>query len=139
MNNEQLIPIIIAIIAALPGLLAIAGQRKTSDASATQSITEAASDLVEQYKASVEKLEYTVNENAAVTKLQGEQIYEFQKKVQQLEAQAEIYQREIVSLRREVEVLRVRVREYRHGIVALITQIEGLGAQPTYELKVGDE
>lgn len=139
MNNDYLVPIAIALIGALPGFWALLTQRREREATAASTITGAATDLVEQYKAHVEKLEYTINENAAVTKLQGEQLYEFEKRIHQLEAQAEVYQKEITSLRREVEVLRVRVREYRQGIVALITQIEGLGASPAYQLKPGDE
>lgn len=139
MNNDYLVPIAIALIGALPGFWALLTQRREREATAASTITGAATDLVEQYKANVEKLEYTINENATVTKLQGEQLYEFEKRIHQLEAQAEVYQKEITSLRREVEVLRVRVREYRQGIVALITQIEGLGASPAYQLKPGDE
>lgn len=139
MNNDYLVPIVIALIGALPGFWALLTQRREREATAASTITGAATDLVEQYKANVEKLEFTVNENAALVKLQGDQLYEFQKRINTLEGQAEVYQKEITSLRREVEVLRVRVREYRQGIVALITQIEGLGASPAYQLKPGDE
>ncbi len=137
--NEQMIPIIVAIIAALPGLWAMSSQRKQTEASATGAITDAAVDIVKEYKDQFEKLVFEVNEAKTTAQLSADRIYQLEKQLKQLEGQIDILQKQNTDLRREVEVLRLRVREYRQGIVSLINQIEGLGQHPAYELKLGDE
>lgn len=137
--NEQMIPIIVAIIAALPGLWAMSSQRKQTEASATGAITDAAVDIVKEYKDQFEKLVFEVNEAKTTAQLSADRIYQLEKQLKQLEGQIDILQKQNTDLRREVEVLRLRVREYRQGIVSLIDQIEGLGQHPAYELRAGDE
>ncbi len=55
MTNDALLPIIIAIIAALPGLWAMLSQRKERDASAAKTLTDSAVEIVNQYKARAEE------------------------------------------------------------------------------------
>ncbi len=111
--NDTLIPIIIAVIAALPGLMAMAGQRKQTDATAAGAITDAAVDIVAQYKERLEALETGRKATEA--------------EIAELRARQAADAVEIARLRRELG-------EYRVGIVMLIEQIRDLGHTPKYQL-----
>ena len=144
--NEFTVPIIIAIIAALPGIWAMNSQRRMTDANtssaqatATDVLTDAALDIVKELKEQIDALRFEANESKAVTKLSSGKIDQLEKQVATLQGRDEYNQREIKQLRREVEGLRVRVRQYRQGIEVLITRIEKLGQKPNFELMPGDD
>ena len=111
--SEALVQVIIAIIAALPGLLALIAQRKKTNADAAGTITDAAGDLVTLYKDRIEALERAEAETKATIKQQEQQI---------------------ATLQDDLRHLSALVREYRRGIMILISQIESLGDDPAYRL-----
>lgn len=124
MDINNLAPIIIAIVAALPGLFALNTQRRKSEADTADVISKAAGQAVKlaqdsmgDFQARIDALEYRVNEQDAVIQLQ---------------------KRRLDELHGEVETLRARIREYRRGIAILIRQIESSGDYPAYRLPEGD-
>ena len=144
--ENTLIPIIIALIAALPGIWAMNSQRRMTDANtssaqatATDVLTDAALDIVKELKEQIDALRFEANEAKAVTKLSSGKIDQLEKHVSALEGQDQYNQREIKQLRREVEGLRMRVKQYRQGIEVLINQLKRLKQEPDFTLMPGDD
>ncbi len=105
MNDLEILgTITVALIAALPGIIAQINIRRLQNASAANEITEGASKLIRDYRARLDELEELV-------KAQGEQI---------------------TRLEAEVKTLRRHRREYRRGLDVLTEQVKTLGATPRY-------
>jgi cell division protein FtsB len=61
MKLEIMIPVIVAIVAAIPGILAFFGQRRKDKTDAAEKITAAALDLVEPYQKRVAEMENQIS------------------------------------------------------------------------------
>lgn len=112
MNIDIIAPIVVAILASLPGLLALNTQRRQGEASAASTLTDAAVDIVTQYKTQVEELTFKQNELGNLVAMQTARIDE---------------------LKGEVGILREKVREFRLGIALLTAQIEQAGMVPQWQ------
>ena len=115
---DELTPIIIASIAALPGLLALLAQRKKTSADAASAITDAAGDMVTQYRTRLEVLE----RDTKALRLSNIQLTE-----------------RVTLMNDDVFRLEALVKEYRRGILILMGQIESLGDNPAYKLAALDD
>lgn len=121
MNPDIITPVIIAIIAALPGIFALNSQRRKTDADAAQAVSGAAvalakqtQDSINDFQARIDVMDFRLNEQSSVIQLQEKQIE---------------------SLRTDVAILREKIREFRQGIAILTAQIEGAGMTPQYRPK----
>lgn len=112
--SEIAISVVIALVAALPGVLALFAQRKKNAADAAGMITDAAMDILDRADSRIEKLEFNVNEQSSIIELQTKKIREMNKDLIRLDE---------------------LVREYRRGLMILIAQVESLGDNPAYRIK----
>ena len=111
MSTEAVIALAVALIAAAPGLLAFLNQHTEASATAADRVTDAAVDLLEQYKARIDVLEMTVE-------TQARKLEEQNQKIQAMEV--------------ELDALTTLVNEYRQGINILVNQLTALGQLPRY-------
>jgi len=118
---NDLVPIIVAVIAFITALVTLLKGRKGEKANAAESITDSAAKLVAQYRERLEELE-------ALAKKQTEQI-----KTQ--EARLNAQARQIKSQSKQIGILQQERAQFLTGVQSLCDQIKGLGHTPVWEPK----
>jgi len=131
MNYDILKDVVLAVLVATPGILALKStinlnraKEKSSLASVEKSnaeivslFTDAAADMVEQYKAEIDDIRAEMKDS---DKKHKREISSINKKMEEMQ--------------KTMTLLRSRLREYRQGVLVLIEQIKKLGETPKYIL-----
>lgn len=105
--TEVILPILLAVIAAIPGIAALFKGRGKEKADITTAITDAAHDLMGEYRLKIE---------------------EYRKELEALE-------KKVADQACEIKKLQSEQAEFLDGVSALCTQIRGLGHEPVWEPK----
>lgn len=103
--KEAIIPLLLAAIAATPGILALFKGRGKEKADITTAITEAAQDMLDEYR----------------------------KKIDEYRAELQLLEKKVAEQACEIKRLRDEQAEFLNGVSALCTQIRGLGHEPIWE------
>lgn len=126
--NDILPQIIVAIVAASPGIYAIWRGRQKEKADVAKVITEAAGDLVTEYKEKLESLEHLLAKQ--------------QEEIRCLESEVGKQTKEIAQQAIEIESQKDRIRaleaerlEILEGVRSLTAQVRLLGQKPVWEPK----
>ena len=131
MNYDVLKDIVVTLLLSMPGIIALKStielnraRARDRDASVNKSaaeitslITDAAGDIVAQYKAEINNIK---TEMHAQEKIHQEEINDINRRME--------------SMQETIIQLRKRLREYRQGVLVLIEQIKKLGETPKYTL-----
>ena len=128
--TEVILPILLACIAAIPGIVSLLKGRSKEKAETAATYIDSARDLVEEYRAKIveietsyraklEEIERTVEEQAELIRCQERKI----------EHQAD----KLALQQIELEALKGGQEEFRRGIVALCDQIRELGHEHVWE------
>jgi uncharacterized coiled-coil DUF342 family protein len=112
--TDAILPLVLAVIAATPGILALLKGRSKDKADAASTITGAARQLLEEYRAKIDEIESTVAEQ------------ETQIRCQQLELNEQLTR---------IKKLEHERGEIMKGVASLCTQIRNLGHEPVWEPK----
>lgn len=129
MNWADIIPpIIVAIIAATPGIYAIWRGRQKERADAAKVITEAASELVREYKEQLDSLERLVAKQQEEIRCLESQV---DKQSQTIAAQSLAIDKQ----KERIELLESERLEILEGVRTLTAQIRILGQKPKWEPK----
>lgn len=129
MNWLDIAPqIILAIIAASPGIYVIWRGRHKEKAEIAEAITKAAGELVDDYQ---EKIKELKDELRALKVVVGHQKEELQQNSYELRKQDE----EIKQAEQRITDLELERDEYRRGISQLCSQLRSLGHEPVWEPK----
>jgi len=105
--TELALPIILAVIAAVPGFVALFKGRGKEKADITTAITDAAQDMLDEYR----------------------------KKIDEYRAELETLEKKVADQACEIKRLRDEQAEFLEGVSALCAQIRGLGHTPVWEPK----
>lgn len=124
--TEVLLPLLLALIAATPGIISLWKGRKKEEADAAGAITGAARDLISEYRAKIDEIEAEQEEQAAKIKCQ-------EQKIDQQDVMIRRQQREIDAQAKRIYALEVERSELIRGVAALCAQIRGLGHEPVWE------
>ena len=121
--KEVILPLLLAAIAAAPGILALLKGRNKEKADVAATYIDSAKDLLEEYRAKIQEVEAS-----------------YRAKLEEIEAtvadQAETIrcqERKIAKQQAEIEKMRAEQDEFLQGLTALCTQIRGLGHDPVWE------
>lgn len=117
MDKSQIAPIVIAIIAALPGLFAIIAQLRKEKTDSVKVAQDAAVQIIEPLRQEVKRLQDEIKELQAQTDTQEKQITELQSLLREKDAQLAEKDARINELECEVADLRLRLEvvERRKG------------------------
>ena len=122
---DNLVPIIIALIAAIPGIIAVYAQRKRdkveSQAIATEKLIQSSGTIQDSYKELLDEFK----SSAEMCK----------QKMDCLQLQLIEQDKAIKELIVENQALKGMIEELRVGVYLLIDQIERLGHKPVYRPK----
>lgn len=130
--QDIILPIVLAVIAASPGLVALLRGRKKEKADVAEAITRAAGELVEDYQKKLERIEKKLEEQAELIRCQERKI----------DSQAEKLARQGIKIDeqsdriRDLELERDSILE---GVMMLCTQINELGHAPVWEPESPEE
>jgi len=124
--TEVLLPLLLALIAATPGIISLWKGRKKEEADAAAVFTGAARELVEEYRAKIDEIEKTVEEQEAKIRCQDA-------KIDQQNVMIRRQQREMDDQAKRIYALEVERSEFIQGVSALCAQIRGLGHEPVWE------
>lgn len=120
-----LIPVIVALLASIPGILGFLGSRKRDRA-------EGVAKLQEANKAGADTTQVLVGTATALVQSMNE-------RVRDLESREEIREQELCTLKKTVEAFKVRLDNMERinrilcdGVRMLIEQAESLGAEPVF-------
>lgn len=127
MNWQDILPpIIVAIVAASPGIYAIWRGRQKERADVAKIITEAAGDLVKEYKERLDSLERLVIQQQEEIRCLESQVANQTEKVAKQSVDIEKQQERIEALEKErLEIL--------DGVRSLTAQVRTLGQKPVWE------
>jgi hypothetical protein len=123
--TEVILPLILAIIAAAPGIIALFRGRQKEKADVAKAITEAAGELVEEYKDRLARIEGTIAKQADRIRCQELKI----------ERQAE----KIAEQAERIMALELERDEFLNGVLSLCAQIRALGHNPVWEPEPPDD
>lgn len=127
MNWADIIPpIIMALIAASPGVYAIWRGRQKEKADVAKIITEAAGDLITEYKEKLDSLERLVAK-------QQEEIRCLESQVDKQTKEIARQSIEIKNQKDRIQVLETERSEILEGVWALTAQVRTLGQKPVWE------
>ena len=143
--KEVALPLLLAIIAASPGILALFRGRSKEKAEASQVITDAAKDLLAEYRIKMDEIEESyrarlaeVEEECKMRIASTEALY--QSKMDEVEAkvkeQSEIIGcQELKIAKQQIEIDRLKEEQddFLEGVIALCAQIRKLGHNPVWE------
>ena len=128
--TELILPIVLACIAAIPGIISLFKGRSKEKADVAAVYTDIAKEWAEEYRArlaeveasyraKLEEIEQTVKEQAELVRCQ-------ERKIESQAIKAARQQLEINKLKEEQE-------EFLEGVTALCAQIRSLGHEPVWE------
>ena len=126
MTWTEALPLLLAVIAAIPGILALLKGRSKERADAAATITGSALELLEEYKTQVEEIEKTVEQ-------QAEKIRSQDRKIAQQDGELALQKFELEKQAASIELLKEERDEIMKGVTALCTQIRNLGHEPVWE------
>lgn len=130
MTWTEILPLILAIIAAIPGIAALFRGRRKEKADVAKALSEAAGELVEGYQKKLERLEALVENQATQLADQAEKIRCQERKIDE----------QAVELAKQAKSIRVLERErgkFLAGVLMLCAQIRELGHEPIWEPESG--
>jgi hypothetical protein len=138
--TELILPIVLAIIAASPGIVALFKGRSKEKADVAKAITEAAGELVEDLQNKIDRAERKCQEDIARLQQaldeQAQQIscqeLKIKKQTRQIEIQADRIREQEAEISGQADRIQV-LEEERKGSLALCTQIRELGHEPVWE------
>jgi hypothetical protein len=130
--QDIILPIVLAVIAASPGLVALFRGRKKEQADVAEAITRAAGELVEDYQKKLERIEKKLEDQAELIRCQERKI----------ESQADKLARQGIKI--DEQAARIRDLELERdevltGVMMLCTQIHDLGHDPVWEPELPEE
>lgn len=129
MNWADIVPpIIVAIVAATPGIYAIWRGRQKDRADVAKIITEAAGELMEEYKEQLESLKVLVAQQQEEIRCLESQVGKQTKEIALQSVEIKNQQKRIMVLERE----RIEILE---GVRSLTAQVRMLGQKPVWEPK----
>jgi chromosome segregation ATPase len=139
-----LLTVIAAIIAAIPGTLALLKGRSKEKADAASTITGAASKLLEEYRLKADEIEeeyrakieeylIKIDEIEAAMADQAEQIRCQDRRIAKQDGELAFQQIELKKQEARIKDLEVERDEIMEGVKALCTQIRKLGHEPVWE------
>jgi len=120
--------ILLAIIAASPGVYAIWRGRHKEKAEVAKAITEAAGELVEDYQNTIKELRAELKELRKIVDSQEEELKQNKYELQKQDEELKMADRRITDLELERD-------ESRRGISQLCRQLRSLGHAPVWEPK----
>jgi beta-phosphoglucomutase-like phosphatase (HAD superfamily) len=134
---NDILPIVLAIIAATPGIVALFKGRSKEKADAAKIITESARDLLGEYRVKVDELEEEyLAKIAAIENTVAQQAEKIQVQGRLIAQQAEEIDSQRLELGQQearINVLEKERDEIMEGVQALCTQIRNLGHAPVWE------
>jgi chromosome segregation ATPase len=131
--TELILPIVLAIIAASPGVIALFRGRSKEKADVAKAITEAAGELIEDYQNRLERLEKLVGEQAEKILCQEAKI---SRQARQIDIQADRIREQADKIRGQadrIQALEAERDEFSQGVLSLCAQIRELGYEPVWE------
>lgn len=129
MNWLDIAPqLILAIIAASPGIYAIWRGRHKEKADIAKAITEAAGELVEDYQNTIKELKTELKDLRRIVESQEEELQQNRFELRKQDEELKMAEQRITDLELERD-------EYRRGISQLCAQLRGLGHAPVWEPK----
>ena len=133
----SLLTVILAVIAAIPGILALRKGRIKEKADAAGSITDSARKLLEEYRLQAEEAEERyrakIEEIEAAMVEQAEKIRCQDRKIAQQSGELALQQIELTGQEVRIKDLEEERSEIMDGVRALCTQIRNLGHEPVWE------
>ena len=123
---QIILTIIASTMAAAPGIYAIWRGRNKEKADVAKAITEAAGELIEEYKDKLDRLEKIVEK-------QEKQIAKQEKQIACQDLKIEKQEEELQEAKKSIAALEVERDEVLAGVSALCTQIRELGHRPVWE------
>ena len=121
-----ILPIVLAIIAAVPGTISLFRGRQKERADVAKAITEAAGELVEDYQRKLSRLEEKLEQQAIQLAEQAEQIRCQDTKIERQAAQ-------LAEQAESIKVLERERGELLAGVLMLCAQIRKVGHEPVWE------
>lgn len=143
--KEVALPLLLAIIAASPGILALLKGRSKEKADAAGVFTDAAKDLVAEYRIKMDEIEESyrakikeIEEDckariAAVEAMYQVQINEVESKVREQSKIIDMQEQKIARQQIAIQKLEEGQEQSRIGVAALCDQIRSLGHEPVWE------
>ena len=127
MNWQDITPqVILTLIAALSGLYALIQSRSKNKADVAKAITEAAGELIGEYKDKIDDIEAEVAEQAELIKCQERKIDMQDSRITQQDIR-------IREQDEKIKVMELDKDEILEGVMSLCTQIQDLGHDPVWE------
>lgn len=108
MEIEQIAPILIALVAAIPGILAFLSQRHKDDNEMAQAVQEAAISLVKPLREEVERLTNKVRDMEILLGQKDARIAELEIAVTERDRLVDELRTEVAKQRKEIDVLNKR-------------------------------
>lgn len=145
--KEIILPLLLAAIAASPGIISLWKGRSKEKAEAANVITDAAKDLVTEYRAKMDELEAAyrikVEEIEASCRKKIEEVeLAYRAKVESIEdtvrKQSQTIsrqERKIANQQIEIDRLKAEQNDFLRGVTDLCSQIRALGHEPVWEPK----
>ena len=130
--QDIVLPILLAVIAASPGLVALLRGRKKEQADVAEAITRAAGELVEDYQKKLDRIEKKLEDQAELIRCQERKI----------EAQGDRLARQNIKIEEQagrIRSLELERDEILTGVMMLCTQIHDLGHDPVWEPELPED
>lgn len=138
--KEVVLPLLLAAIAAAPGILALFRGRHKERADAASSITDSASDLLKEYRTRIAEIEQEYRDKIAkIEAIVADQAERLRCQEREMDKQAAMIRRqqmEIDEQAKRIYVLEVERSDIMRGVSTLCAQIRGLGHEPVWEPEV---
>ena len=129
MTWTEALPLLLAVIAAIPGILALLRGRNKEKADVATAITRAAGELLDEYRTKIDEIEATVTE-------QAEKIRSQDRKIAQQSGELAFQKFELEGQAVRIKDLEDERDEIMEGVSALCTQIRNLGHEPVWEPEI---
>jgi hypothetical protein len=130
--QDIVLPILLAVIAASPGLVALLRGRRKEQADVAEAITRAAGELVEDYQKKLDRIEKKLEDQAELIRCQERKI----------EAQGDRLARQNIKIEEQagrIRSLELERDEILTGVMMLCTQIHDLGHDPVWEPELPED
>ena len=143
--KEVILPLLLAAIAAAPGVLALFRGRSKEKAEASRVITDAAKDLLAEYRVKMDEIEESyraklaeVEEECKMRIAATEAMYQskmdaVEAKVKEQSKVIDCQERKIAKQQIEIDRLKEEQDDFLEGVIALCAQIRRLGHDPVWE------
>lgn len=135
--KEVVLPLLLAAIAAAPGIAALFRGRHKERADVASSIMDSSSDLLKEYRTRISEIEQEYRGKIAeIEVVVADQAERLRCQEREMDRQASMIRRQQVEIEEQAKriyALEVERSEFIQGVAALCAQIRGLGHEPVWE------